>query len=96
MAASPAISADTARYTAALQHAANHRVELDGSAQCGCFFCFRKFSPTEIRIWIDKNQTALCPGCGIDAVLGTASGFVLDDRFLRKLNIFRFASTRER
>jgi hypothetical protein len=90
-----AITADTVRYTAALQHAANHRGELDASAHCGCFFCFRTFSATEIRIWIDKNQTALCPRCGIDAVIGTASGFIIDDRFLRRLNIFRFA-TRER
>ncbi|HEY5947311.1 MAG TPA: hypothetical protein VIV40_17525 [Kofleriaceae bacterium] len=89
------ITADSARYTSALAHAANHRVELVESAKCGCFFCFRKFTASDIRIWIDKNQTALCPGCGIDAVIGTASGFSVDDRFLRKLNIFRFA-TRER
>lgn len=90
-----AITADTARYTAALTHASNHRAELDESAQCGCFFCFRTFAASEIRIWIDKNQTALCPRCGIDSVIGTASGFTVDDRFLRKLNIFKFA-TRER
>ena len=87
-----AITADTARYTAALQHAANHRGELGESKHCGCFFCFRTFSPTEIKTWIDKSQTALCPRCGIDAVIGTASGFQIDNVFLRKLNIFRFAS----
>jgi len=85
-----AITADTARYTAALTHAANHRSELGESATCGCFFCFRTFTVGDIRIWIDKNQTALCPKCGIDAVIGTASGFKLDDRFLRKLNLFKF------
>jgi hypothetical protein len=90
-----ATTADTTRYTAALQHAANHRVELDGSAHCGCFFCFRTFPASEIKTWIDKEQTALCPLCGIDAVIGTASGFKIDDRFLRKLNIFKFG-TRER
>jgi hypothetical protein len=85
-----AITADTARYTAALVHAANHRRELVDSEHCGCFFCFRTFSVGDIRIWIDKDQTALCPRCGIDAVIGTASGFTIDDRFLRKLNNFKF------
>jgi hypothetical protein len=91
-----AITADTARYTAALQHASQHRGELDVSAHCGCFFCFRTFSPAEIKTWIDKNQTALCPRCGIDAVIGTASGFQIDTTFLRKLNIFRFATRAEK
>jgi hypothetical protein len=90
-----AITAESARYAAALKHAANHRTELDDSALCGCFFCFRTFGRSEIQIWIDKNQTALCPRCGIDSVIGTASGFVVDDRFLRKLNQFKFGS-RER
>jgi len=90
-----ATTADTARYTAALQHAVNHRVELDDSTHCGCFFCFRTFAASEIKIWIDKEQTALCPRCGIDAVIGSASGFAIDDRFLRKLNIFKFGA-RER
>ncbi|HTL33563.1 MAG TPA: hypothetical protein VL326_10575 [Kofleriaceae bacterium] len=85
-------TAETARYTAALKHATDHRSELADSKRCGCFFCFRTFAATEIRTWIDKEQTALCPLCGIDAVIGTASGFVLDDRFLRRLNLFRFGS----
>lgn len=85
-----ATTADSARYSAALKHATNHRTELTDSNRCGCFFCFRTFSATDIKTWIDKEQTALCPLCGIDAVIGTASGFGIDDRFLRRLNIFRF------
>jgi len=89
-------TADSARYASALKHASNHRVEIDQSANCGCFFCFRRFVATEIRTWIDKNQTALCPRCGIDSVIGTASGFTLDDRFLRNLNQFSFGGARVR
>ena len=48
------------------------------------------FGTGEIRSWIDKAQTALCPRCGIDAVIGAASGFTIDDRSLRRLNRFRF------
>jgi hypothetical protein len=67
-------------------HASGHRDELSTSAQCGCFFCFRKFAFADITRWTDKNQTALCPKCGIDAVLGDASGFPIDDRFLRRMH----------
>ena len=87
-----ATTTESARYTAALKHTINHRTELDESAHCGCFFCFRTFSSVEIKIWIDKEQTALCPRCGIDSVIGTASGFQIDDRFLRMLNTYRFGS----
>ena len=87
-----AITADTARYAAALRHSTNHRAELDDSQHCGCFFCFRTFVTTDIRSWIDKQQTALCPRCGIDSVIGSASGFVLDDRFLRRLHQHHFGT----
>jgi hypothetical protein len=90
-----AATTDSARHIAALKHAANHRAELDDSAQCGCFFCFRMFAASDIKIWIDKEQTALCPRCGIDAVIGSASGFKIDERSLRRLNVFRFGA-RER
>lgn len=90
------ITADAARYTSALKHASNHRAEIGQSAHCGCFFCFRTFVAAEIRTWIDKDQTALCPRCGIDAVIGGAAGFTLDDRFLRRLNLFRFGTTRSK
>jgi hypothetical protein len=88
--------ADSARYTSALRHASNHRAEIDQSAQCGCFSCFRRFQSAEIRTWIDKNQTALCPRCGLDSVIGAASGINLEDRFLRSLHLFSVGGTRAR
>ncbi len=72
-------------------HASKHRVELEASDRCACFFCFRKFAPTDIKVWIEGSQTALCPGCGIDAVLGSASPHSIDDRFLRKMHQHHFA-----
>jgi hypothetical protein len=87
---------NSARFTAALRHASNHRVELGQSAHCGCFSCFRRFETAEIKTWIDKNQTALCPRCGLDSVIGAASGINLDDRFLRNLNLFSVGTVRAR
>jgi hypothetical protein len=71
---------------AAHKHASKHRVELEASTRCGCFFCFRTFPPTSIKAWIDASQTALCPACGVDSVIGSASSHRLDDAFLRKMH----------
>lgn len=43
------------------------RVSLQG--QCGCFFCMRTFASSDIKEWVDDNQTALCPHCDTDSVL---------------------------
>jgi Pyruvate/2-oxoacid:ferredoxin oxidoreductase delta subunit len=68
------------------KHASQHRVEIEASTCCGCFFCFRTFPPLSIKAWIDARQTALCPGCGVDSVLGNASSHRIDDAFLRRMH----------
>jgi hypothetical protein len=51
----------------------HHREAVMASTQCGCFCCRKFFSPTEIKEWIRDEGTAMCPRCGIDAVLGDKS-----------------------
>jgi hypothetical protein len=74
------------------KHASKHRAEVEGSGRCGCFFCFRTFPPSLIKKWTDSAQTALCPMCGVDSVIGSASSHRLDDAFLRKMHTHWFAS----
>lgn len=62
-----------------------NRALLLRSAQCGCFCCFAIYAPTEIREWTDGEQTALCPRCGIDSMLGSASGWPIEREFLAKM-----------
>ena len=59
---------------------------------CGCFYCLEIFDPKEIEIWLhDKNgETAVCPYCGIDAVIGESSGFPITKDFLRKMSHYYF------
>ena len=88
-------------YIAAHKHCANHREEILGSKLCGCFYCIKLFCPDEILDWIDtsteetdineKGQTALCPKCGIDSVIGDASGFPIDISFLKKMHGYWFS-----
>lgn len=82
-------------YLDAQKHASQHRVEVEGSERCGCFFCFRTFAPSAIKAWIDGKQTALCPACGVDSVIGSASLHRLDDAFLRKMHL-QFFTVRSR
>lgn len=72
------------------KHSANHKRELLKSKICGCFFCGKIFPPTEITDWIDKDQTALCPHCTIDAVIGESSGSPLTKEFLEKMRDYWF------
>lgn len=84
---------DPGLYVAARKHASAHRAEIESSTRCGCFFCFRSFASSDIKSWIDANQTALCPKCGVDSVLGSASLHRLDDAFLRGMHEHYFAPT---
>jgi hypothetical protein len=59
-----------------------HRVDIQHSDLCGCFKCLATFPPTAVRNWIDTGSTALCPHCGIDAVVGSASGVPITEEFL--------------
>ncbi len=76
---------------AAKVHSSRHRDALEASTRCACFFCFRAFATSEIKAWIDADTTALCPGCGVDAVLGNASCPSISDGFLRKMHQHYFA-----
>ena len=66
---------------AAHRHCTSNEAELANSALCGCFHCLRVFYPAEIEDWTDDGardedpRTALCPRCGIDSVIGDASGY---------------------
>lgn len=59
--------------TALHKKSSRHRSSLSKAKICGCFYCLREFPFTQIAEWIADNETALCPYCGVDAVLGFKS-----------------------
>ena len=78
-----------ANLEAAHRHSSSHREEVLASDLCGCFYCRKTFVPSEIRKWIperDGGETALCPRCGIDSVIGSRAGFAITKEFLREMN----------
>lgn len=80
-----------ARARHAHRHSSRHRPEIERSQTCGCFFCLREFAPRDIKDWHQErrspsgrppHETALCPFCGIDSVIGSASGYPITPDFL--------------
>lgn len=39
------------------------------SGGCGCFHCMALFPAGAVAAWTDEGETALCPRCGMDAVV---------------------------
>lgn len=56
----------------ARRFSSHHREALQRSTGCGCFFCLALFLPEQIEDWWDDGQTAVCPQCGTDSVVGDA------------------------
>jgi hypothetical protein len=72
-------------------HCSRHRSELEASQSCGCFYCLTIFPSKAIEHWLNEGDgTALCPECGIDSVIGSASGFAITLEFLAQMHAFWF------
>jgi hypothetical protein len=52
------------------------------SDTCGCFYCQSVFETAEITV---EDGWILCPRCGVDYVIGSASGLPLTRRFLAEV-----------
>ena len=65
------------------RHTRLNRMELEASEVCGCIACERIYFPGEIVRWVNE-ETALCPHCGVDAVVGSASGIPIMPGVLRR------------
>ena len=62
-----------------------NRSSLAASAICACFYCFKEYPFAQITEWTDGGETAICPRCGVDAVLGFAVP-AADQALLRKMH----------
>lgn len=86
-------SQDFLRY--AHKHSSSHRAELKNSDSAGCFYCCKVFPSTAVIDWVlgpigDQPNTACCPYCGIDSVIGDASKLPINEHFLITMKKFWF------
>ena len=73
----------------------HHRKQLENDKICGCFSCINLFPPSEIIEWCYEEEdgegvTAICPYCGIDAIIGESTGLPMTQDFLQLLNRYSF------
>ncbi|MBP5216479.1 MAG: sel1 repeat family protein, partial [Bacilli bacterium] len=73
-------------------HSQGNEIEIVKSTDCGCFFCRGIFSARDVQEWIDDEEgvTALCPECGMDAVVGDASGYPISKELMKEMNLAFF------
>ena len=72
-------------------HSTSHHEEITNSKVCGCFYCETTFSSTEIQKWTDEESSAICPKCGIDAVIGDSSKYPVGNKeFLAQMHKYWF------
>ncbi len=72
------------------EQAIHNRQTLSTEQVCGCFYCLRIFDAKEI-VWQDAaDDTAMCPYCGIDAVIGERSGIPITKQFLKGMREYWF------
>ena len=77
-------------YIDAHAFSSNHRSQILKDKKCGCFYCLEIFEFSDITDWIDLGDTAICPYCGIDSVIGESSGFPIAKEFLEKMRHYWF------
>ena len=80
---------DNMDLVAAHSHCTANFNELMLSDNCGCFYCLEIYRPQEITSWVTERtgeQTATCPRCIIDSVIGDASGLPITAGFLRAMH----------
>ena len=68
-----------------------NKICLTKNQLCGCFFCLKVFYSREITEYVHTYETALCPYCRIDSVIGENSGYPIDDiKFLKAMHKYWF------
>lgn len=81
------MEAYTQNYLIILQRQSiGNRARLADAKDCGCFFCLSHFPASAAEYWDDEGgETAVCPKCGIDSVIGEYDDERIPDDLLRAM-----------
>lgn len=67
----------------------NNAARVRAAGLCGCFHCCESFPSGEVARFMPEQgggETALCPRCGVDAVLTNLDGEPLNDALLKEMH----------
>lgn len=70
------------------KHTFKNRSEIESSTMCGCASCCAVYPASNVVDFYDdvQGETAVCPYCAVDAVIGDASGLPIDKATLKELS----------
>lgn len=70
---------------------ASHNKELiEKSDRCYCFYCNANMGSGEIEKYLDKEETALCPKCGVDSIIPDSIDEQIDENIISELHDYWF------
>ncbi len=74
------------------KHTKDNEIDILNSKKCSCLFCRQTYDARRVSDWSTENNkiSAVCPECGMNAVVGDHSGFILDHDTLKALNLTYF------
>lgn len=72
------------------EHAFKNASEITEDGICSCYYCCSTFKGSEIREFIDNDETVLCPVCGIDSVIPEK----IDKEMLQEIYEYNFKNER--
>ena len=70
--------------------AMKNRKMIEQSSLVGCYSCCKIFDSKDVKEYTDRNETALCPHCNVDCLVGNQCGFVLEESILIKARQYWF------
>ncbi len=69
----------------------NNKESIQNSQKAACYCCMNFLNATDIKDYTSDDNSAICPICGTDAVIGDASGQPIDImQFLEHMNWYGF------
>lgn len=66
---------------------------IDLSNKIGCFHCLKMVDKDQIKDFTDNGQTAICPLCSVDSLVGDACGVAINNETLLQANNFWYKKT---
>ena len=71
-------------------YASNNKELIKESEYCYCFYCKKQFESKEVVKYLEGENTALCPHCGIDAIIPNNVDEPIDNELIEGMNKYWF------
>jgi TPR repeat protein len=77
------------KFEAIKRRTSDNEIEILKSKTCSCLFCRQTYDARKVSDWVndERGVTAICPECGMDAVVGDGGGEPLSHEELKELNL---------